>query len=258
MATLFGWIGRLLGFAVLIAALALGYLQQSCSCRRSTFSAMLRGRKDDTPWTRDVVCPHIRAAAGPDGIRGTVVDVGTGAGVTLFCYQNYSAAIDRLVLVEPLAEFGDDLRRKIKQYGLEGKAEIVPRIPTWVLEGKADLVVSVHLLCSVDEDVLPQLLTEIGIALRPNGAGKYAAIDHTTAPEGTWVRFGQRIIAPIWFIIGNGCKFLDIPPLYSGLVAERARVAVDQEAFSYPLLPWVYFIYPHAKMVGTSLAGAAV
>jgi SAM-dependent methyltransferase len=242
------WIGRVLGLIVLAVALGLGYLQQSCSCRRSTFAAMLRGRKDDTPWMREVVCPHIERAAGPGGVRGTVVDVGTGAGVSLFCYQNHSAAIDRLILVEPNEAFGDDLRAKIAQYGFTGKAEIVTRIPADVA-GKADLVVSVHLLCSVDAEVLPQLVADIGTALKPGG--KYAAVDHTTAPEGSIARAAQRLVAPMWEIVGNGCKFLDMPPLYRGLVADVARMDVAVDEFSYPIIPYVSLVHPHAKMIGT-------
>jgi SAM-dependent methyltransferase len=230
-------------------AVALGYLQSSCSCRKSTFASMLRSRKDDTPWTRDVVCPHIADASGE--LHGTVVDVGTGAGVSLFCYQNHSHAIDRLVLVEPNEEFDVDMQKKIAEYGFTGKAEIRRSIPA-ELHGKADFAVSVHLLCSVEDEVLGSLLQDIGDALKP-GTGKYIAIDHTTAPDETsWLRAAQRVAAPVWYIVGNGCKFVDIPALYAGDVATKARVAVEQESFEYPIVPLLLFIHPHAKMVGTS------
>jgi ubiquinone/menaquinone biosynthesis C-methylase UbiE len=68
-------------------------------------------------------------------------------------------------------------------------------------DGSVDAVVGTLVLCCVRD---PQLaLIEIIRVLKPGG--QFLFIEHVAAPRGTWLRFLQGCVKPIWSQMGDGC-----------------------------------------------------
>ena len=230
------WTGRAVFFGVFAFALFVGYLKANCSCRQKIFANFM-GMRDikPTPWSNDIVCPHLA------GVEGTVVDVGSGAGFSLVCYAN-NTAIKKLYLIEPNPEFTPMLEKNIKKFGLEDKTVIVTdvgeKIEKHIAANSVDHAVSIHLLCSVDADVLDDVVRQTSRMLK--SGGQYHLVDHTLAEEGSILRMAQLAVAPVWEIIGNGCKFLDMPIVYREKLSPsfgfKPLTDKDLIEFEYPIL----------------------
>ena len=132
------------------------------------------------------------------GLRGTVVEIGPGAGVNL----PYLDPRVRWVGVEPNAHLHDRLRSKAAEVGLDaavlgGTAEHLP-LP----DASADAVVSTLVLCSVDD--LDASLAEVRRVLRPGG--RFVFVEHVAAPLGSILRRVQRFVRPAWGVLADGCR----------------------------------------------------
>jgi len=237
---------KVIGAIAILLAVGVGWLQSDCACRACFFAKFFRLRpvKSDA-FLREVVCPHIA------GVEGVVVDVGSGTGITLVCYANMTK-ITKIYLVEPNPHFEGDLLANAAKFGLTDKVEIIVeggqamnnRIP----DGSVDHAVSVHLICSIDSGVLASVAGSVAQVLRPGG--QWHMVDHTAAPEGTWTRAFQRFVAPVWEIVGNGCKFLPMPVVYRDLFNGKANALVATEVveFQATALPRIAsIIHPHVK-----------
>lgn len=127
-------------------------------------------------------------------LRGTVLDVGAGAG----------SGLDRIgpgvawVGLEPDRRRRQRLRRRAPVDGvvLDGVAERIP-LP----DDSVDALFCTHVLCSVQDQ--QQALAEMLRVLRPGGRAVFA--EHVAAPPGTWARRGQRMIAPYSRRFDHGC-----------------------------------------------------
>lgn len=236
-------LGKGLGVVVLAVALLLGSLQANCGCCRSRFFATLFGLKgvEPTRFTREVVCPHLH------DVHGTVVDVGTGTGVSLACYAN-NTNISALVLVEPNVHMIPYLETSIARFGLQEKTRVVVGFLSdaadtpsalRVASGSADFVASLHLLCSVDPAHVVGLVQTVARVLKP-GTGRYKTIDHSADEPGTFMRAVQTAIEPAWRLISNGCAFLDMPEAYAAWFTPHngfaTRRAGDEAEFHFPVM----------------------
>lgn len=239
-------VGKVVAVVVLLVAMLIGAMSASCSCRRSVFSSFIRLGSNPSAWSEKVVCPHVAR------VRGVVVDIGTGAGLSLHCYEN-NTAITKLIIVEPNPEFRADLEKKVAAIGMADKATILMEggeslgtLP----DASADFAVSLHLLCSVDAAVLQPLIANVGRVLKQGG--QYLPIDHTTYPAGTAWRMAQEVVAPVWEIVGNGCKFLDMVPLYEQRFPAAGMSDVAITEFEYPILGrYMRLVDPHVRAVAT-------
>ncbi len=130
-------------------------------------------------------------------VRGTVVEIGAGAGANLGLYPPDA----QLLLVEPNAHMHGYLREEARRVGLtfeirEGAAERMN-----VADEAADFVVCTLALCSVDHP--EAALREVVRVLKPGGA--FLFLEHVAAPQGTRLRRWQRGLRGFWRTIGDGC-----------------------------------------------------
>lgn len=131
------------------------------------------------------------------GLRGTVVEVGAGAGANL----GYYADGVELLLVEPNQHAHAYLRQEGERLGVRfairgGTAECLD-----VADGVADHVVVTLVLCSVDEP--KAAIAEVLRVLKPGGT--FVFLEHVAAPRGSRLRRWQRRLRGFWRLIGDGC-----------------------------------------------------
>lgn len=69
-----------------------------------------------------------------------------------------------------------------------------------------DAAVLTHVLCSVSDPAA--VLRQAARALKPGGT--VYVMEHVLAEAGTATWYAQQAIAPIFYIVANGCTFRDI------------------------------------------------
>jgi ubiquinone/menaquinone biosynthesis C-methylase UbiE len=122
-------------------------------------------------------------------LRGRVLEIGAGSGA------NFG------LLGRDVTWTGLEPRRR-RRRGLEerpvidGVAEDIP-LP----DGSVDAVLATTVLCSVRSQ--EQALAEVVRVLRPGG--RFVFFEHVAAPDGTWQRRWQSLIAPCSRFADAGC-----------------------------------------------------
>lgn len=158
------------------------------------------------------------------GLRGTVLEIGPGAGVNL----GYYAPGVRWVGIEPNPYMQAYLRKEAEKRGLQvdlrtGMAERLD-----AADASVDAVVSTLVLCSVTN--IAPVLEEIRRVLKPGG--KYVFIEHVAAPRGTRLRRWQERLQPLLTYFAEGCH----PDRESWGALERAGFSdLQLEHFRAPL-----------------------
>ena len=69
-----------------------------------------------------------------------------------------------------------------------------------------DYVIGTHVLCSVDS--VSEVLKQVSRALKLHGT--YIFYEHVLSPDDENLRWYQELFAPIFFYVGNGCKFREL------------------------------------------------
>ena len=166
----------------------------------------------------------------------TVVEIGAGTGPN----AAYLPAGTRWLVAEPNVHAHPHVQRAADEHGLDltllaGDAEHLP-----LADGSADAVVSTLVLCSVPDPA--RALAEARRVLRPGGTLVF--IEHVAAPDGSRLRWLQRVLRVPWGIVADGCR-PDRDTEAALLAAGFARIEVER--FRAPLGP----VAPH-------IAGLAV
>ena len=131
------------------------------------------------------------------GLRGTVLEIGPGAGANL----QYFAPGVHWIGIEPNPFLQRYLRQEAGKLGLQvelrgGEAEHLE-----AADASVDAVVSTLVLCSVPS--VGAALEEILRVLKPGGC--FVFIEHVAAPPGTWLRRTQRALRPFAKLFADGC-----------------------------------------------------
>ena len=169
-------------------------------------------------------------------LRGTILEIGPGAGVNL----GYYAPGVTWIGIEPNVYMQAHLQKEAESRGMQVdlRTGLAERLEA--ADASVDAVVGTLVLCSVTSVV--SALKEIRRVLKPGG--KYVFIEHVAAPRGTWLRRMQRILCPCFRFFAVGCR----PDRETGTEIDRAGFAeVQYERFRAPL-----------PVVSPQIAGVAI
>ena len=232
----FSW---LLTGAIVLFAIALAILQLSPSSRAFVFAKMCAGMGKE-PEMVAFRCGHV----GQHKVHGRVLEIGPGPGANFKCWNDNDNIIE-WVGVEPNNYFEPFISENKKNSNVTFPTKLV-----WmdgenvaVEPNSFDFVVATHVLCSVTD--VDQVLRQISRALKPGG--KYYFIEHVTSrEENSAMWWLQRIAAPVFHIVGNGCTFRH---LGDNINALKSQFDISMEYIQAPVsLP---IIRPHIYGVAT-------
>lgn len=181
-------------------------------------------------------------------VTGKIIEFGPGPGTNFKCFENSTTAhmIEHYVAVEPNPHFEGVLKKEKVDRGLEFplthvglKGELIDISDN----GSYDVVIMTHVLCSVDSPEI--VLSNAEKALKPGG--RIIFMEHVLAGQGTWVWYFQQSIAPMFTIIANGCKFVDLRPVMEDFLSDRFELKMLD--FEAPMPASFFFARPHIKGV---------
>lgn len=134
-------------------------------------------------------------------LHGRLLIIGLGPGEDL---HHLPPAVTEVVAVEPSAsmraaaesEVESAAQRGLPVEVLDATGEHLP-LP----DGSVDSVLLAYVLCSVEDPAA--VLHEVQRVLRPGGL--VGVLEHVAAGDGSLLRMVQRVVSPIWPVIGGGC-----------------------------------------------------
>jgi SAM-dependent methyltransferase len=235
------------GISILLMAVFMAVLKSDPEFRSMVF-AKLCSAMTKSPHMNEKRCGLLQNS----GVRGVVVEIGTGPATNFRCWGNDTidskrtgGFIQTYIGVEPNRHFESVIKAEKVRVNLPfqvnmmyGSGASVPDIA----DGSVDAVVGTHLLCSVSDP--SAILQEIARMLKPGG--KYFFIEHVSArDEGSLLYASQQFVQPIFEVIGNGCKF---SPTWKVFEAHGHLFDVVHEDWSAPMP--IPMIRPH--IVGTA------
>lgn len=189
-------------------------------------------RRDD----REYRCLRRRLLA---GLRGQVIEVGAGSGLT---FPHYPSSVTELIAVEPepylrsRAEVAASVAA-IEIKVIDGLADCLP-----IEDGYADATVACGVLCSVPD--VPAALAEVRRVLRPRGELRF--LEHVRATGPIRARY-QDLASVIWPRLMGGCH-----------PNRDTRVAIEEAGFQIESVG--YFLHPRKatpSVLGPRILGAA-
>lgn len=132
--------------------------------------------------------------------RGSVLEIGAGTGLNL---EHYPAAVEELVLAEPVEAMAAKIRRRRERTPAGAGAQVViatgEDLP--FADDSFDTVVSTMVLCTVQD--AERAVSEIKRVLRPGG--RLLFIEHVRADTDRLARWQDRL-AGMWAGFAEGCR----------------------------------------------------
>eukprot|EP00603_Paraphysomonas_imperforata_P001066 CAMPEP_0114427526 /NCGR_PEP_ID=MMETSP0103-20121206/8400_1 /TAXON_ID=37642 ORGANISM="Paraphysomonas imperforata, Strain PA2" /NCGR_SAMPLE_ID=MMETSP0103 /ASSEMBLY_ACC=CAM_ASM_000201 /LENGTH=294 /DNA_ID=CAMNT_0001596603 /DNA_START=45 /DNA_END=929 /DNA_ORIENTATION=- len=230
------FVTKALGVLLILFAILLGVLESNEDLRKMSFSMLC------AKLTQDTALDVLRCGLLED-ISGRVLEIGPGPATNFRCLYPPSE-ITEWVGVEPNNYFLESIESQKLKYNISFDTSL-----TW-LKGEAidaedegfDAVISTHVLCSVSD--VNQVLRQISRVLKPGGT--FYFMEHVAASDNEpMTQLIQKIIAPVFFIVGNGCEFRELwnSVTTSNTGADMANFDITLRRMSAPMgLP---FMRPH-------------
>jgi SAM-dependent methyltransferase len=131
-------------------------------------------------------------------LRGTVLEIGPGAGTSL---RHYAPEV-RWIGVEPNARHRDRARFEAGRLGRRAEVRAGRAERLDLADGSVDAVVGNFVLCSVSDQAAA--LGELFRVLRPGG--RYVFAEHVAAARGTWLRRVQHVATALTMLTYGGCR----------------------------------------------------
>jgi ubiquinone/menaquinone biosynthesis C-methylase UbiE len=172
-------------------------------------------------------------------LHGTVLEIGPGTGSNLKYYPKDIHWIG----IEPNPYMHRYLQKEAERLGLPVTLHLSEAERLEAEDNSVDAVVSTLVLCSVRD--VTATLREIVRVLKPGG--RFICIEHVAAHQGTWLRWIQQRIRPLWMQIADDC----CPDRETGVAIKHAgfeRVHCQHFRVAVPL------VGPHIACVAVKKA----
>ena len=134
--------------------------------------------------------------------RGRLLIVGLGPGHDL---EHLPAAVTSVIAIEPSASMRTAAAPRVAAARARGlEVEVVDALAEDLplADASVDSVLLTYVLCTIDD--VPAALAEVRRVLAPGGV--VGVFEHVRAPEGTWLRTSQRLVARAWPHLAGGCR----------------------------------------------------
>lgn len=131
------------------------------------------------------------------GLPGTVVELGPGAGANFRYYRPGT----RVIAIEPDTRMHPTLREQAERHGIAVDIRGLRGESLNLATDSVDAVVATLVLCTVESPA--QVVAEVLRVLRPGG--RFVFVEHIAAPEGTLLRWIQRLLRRPWRWLFDGC-----------------------------------------------------
>lgn len=182
---------------------SLSILYFSADLRAYFFANMFRRFMSNSNVLTPLRCNLLSAAT------GKVLEIGPGPGTNFKCWKD-STLITEWVGLDTNRYFEDAIKEQI----IENNITFLTK-PLWEISKLSeykysyfDTIVTTHVLCSVDR--IQPIFESIQKLLKPGGT--YMFMEHVSADPATQPTLHtlQHVLQPIYNILGNGCKFVDV------------------------------------------------
>jgi len=195
------WLHRIVCGFLLLFGLVLLLLANQPELRAGLFSSVCTRFISRDPALLPLRCQLAQQA------MGRTMELGPGPGTNFKCWNNGKHKMTEWIGIEPNQNFAEAITAAKQEHRLAS----LPTKLVWrkgeeldIEAGSIDTVIGVHVLCSVDD--MRQVLQEVERVLKPGG--KFLFLEHVLDPDQkSWRGLVQKAIAPIFYILGNGCKF---------------------------------------------------
>ncbi len=132
---------------------------------------------------------------------GRLLILGLGPGHDL---DHLPDEVTSVVAIEPSASMRTSAESRVAATRARGiDVEVVDAVGEAlpIPDDSIDSVLLAYVLCTVED--VDAALAEVRRVLRPGGV--VCVMEHVRAPEGSWLRRSQRIVAPVWPRLAGGC-----------------------------------------------------
>ena len=132
---------------------------------------------------------------------GRLLILGLGPGHDL---DHLPDEVTSVVAIEPSASMRTSAESRVAATRARGiDVEVVDAVGEAlpIPDDSIDSVLLAYVLCTVED--VDAALAEVRRVLRPGGV--VCVMEHVRAPEGTWLRRSQRLVAPVWPRLAGGC-----------------------------------------------------
>lgn len=131
-------------------------------------------------------------------LAGTVVEIGPGTGANL---AHVPRGV-RWIGIEPNPHMQARLQRRAAATSIAAEFRLASAQGLALDDDSVDVVLSTLVLCSVADPAA--VLSEVRRVLRPGG--RFVFIEHVAAPRRTALWRAQRLLAPLWSLMADGCR----------------------------------------------------
>ncbi|CAF2627583.1 unnamed protein product [Rotaria sp. Silwood2] len=206
-----------LSLIIALIAIGIGYLKLDNLHRQKFFASFLYRMSDPN----DTAMMNLRCnqLLKHSNVKGHVLEIGAGTGINFPCLHNNSN-VESYIGIEPNIHMHSYFYKFIKQWNISYEIHLLNNSATDMHEiesNSIDTIIMTLVLCSVPDPLPQQILVEAHRVLKPGGT--FIFFEHTLANYETdpFIHGFQKVIEPLWAIIGDGCRFKPITNYFDAM-----------------------------------------